>query len=146
MRVRLAGIASSRGARTAALHLEGTDVQRSTDNPGESRPALVPLRPRTNSSRADLAPVDRRAVEQEGVRPGGAAIVLQRAEQGIDIEQVGRVITAPALAVTEQIVARENEQALQVRAFQGHVTRHDCVAHRKRALRVHPAAEFGLIA
>jgi hypothetical protein len=71
------------------LDLEGADVDATADDAGQA--ALVEL-----GGVGVVAGVEGRAAGQQRVGPGRAAVVLQRAEQGVDVEQVGGVEAAAA--------------------------------------------------
>src|SRR5262249_48270680 len=80
--------------------------------------------------------IDGGAAGQQGHRPGRAAVVLERAEEGINIEQIGLRIAAPAGRVADQIVALgERDGAVEVggeRSRGASQNRASCVERRQR--------------
>ena len=109
-----------------ALILEGADVDRAGDDAGQA--ALV-----GRGRGGVVAGVEGRAAGQEGVGEGRAAVVLQGAEQGVDVQEVGAGEAAAAAGVADQVMAQRAEVAGQVGAGGGRVAGDDGVPGGERA-------------
>lgn len=75
------------------------NIDHPIDNAREARAALVELR-----RIGDIAGSDGWAAFEQSMRQRRATVVLQWAESGIHVQQVGGIETAPAGGVTDQVV------------------------------------------
>ena len=93
-----------RGQRGLGLTLNGTDVDGTAQDPREARAALV-----VGRGAGVVASVEGGAAGEEAHRLRRAAVVLERAEPRIDVEQVGGREAAAAGRVADQVMAERGD-------------------------------------
>src|SRR5262249_45281779 len=106
--------------RHRCLYLEGADVDGAIDNAKIA--ALVGGR-----GVGIVAGVDGRAAGQQGHGRGGSAVVLQGAEQRVDVEQVAAGEAAAPGATADEVAALVGQRPSEVGAGRGAVAGEDDV-------------------
>ena len=124
----------------AALHLERPDVDPAVNDAGEAGAALVPRR-----RVGGVAGADGRAAGEQGHRLGRPAVVLQRAELGVDrrgsrADQVGGASAATAGAVADQVVALTVQVSIDIGPGRGAIPGDDRVPNNH-----HPVTKDALL-
>ena len=114
------------------LHFERTNIHRAVDDAG--KPALIG--DFTRGQQRIISGVDRWAAWHEANGLSGPAVVFQRREQGVHVEQIGGLRQAAATGIiADQVVPRVvRDGSVIVRAHvQGRVVGNDRVGERQRA-------------